>query len=120
VDGAVLGEQAFVLRYFQGGRADRLLLVNFGRDLYLDQAPEPLLAPPEGCGWAVLWSSESRAYGGSGTPPPEARDGWRVMGEAAVVMAPEELPHLDRAAVAQAAEERAGERRRRERTRMLE
>jgi len=120
VDGAVLGERAFVLRYFQGGRADRLLLVNFGRDLYLDQAPEPLLAPPEGCGWAVLWSSEAPEYGGNGTPPPEARDGWRVMGEAAVVMAPEELPHLDRSAVAQAAGERAKERRRRERTRMLE
>lgn len=122
VDGAVLGPRAFVLRYFVGGdgTADRLLLVNFGGDLYLDQAPEPLLAPPRGYGWGVLWSSEDRAYGGNGTPPPEARDGWRVMGEAAVVMAPEKLPPADPDAAHKAAEERAKERRRRERTRLME
>jgi maltooligosyltrehalose trehalohydrolase len=120
VDGAVLGERAFVLRYFVDGPGDRLLLVNFGGDLYRDQAPEPLLAPPEGYGWTVLWSSENRAYGGNGTPPPEARDGWRVMGEAAVVMAPERLPPGDPVAAHKAADERAKERRRRERTRLLE
>ena len=118
VDGAVLGERAFVLRYFAGGRSDRLLLVNFGRDVYLDGAPEPLLAPPERCGWSVRWSSEAPEYGGNGTPPTEARDGWRVAGEAAVVLAPEELPPRDPAEVAKEAEERAKERRRRERTRM--
>jgi maltooligosyltrehalose trehalohydrolase len=120
VDGAVLGEQAFVLRFFQGGRGDRLLLVNFGRDLHLDQAPEPLLAPPEGYRWGVLWSSEDLKYGGNGTPSPEAADGWRVMGEAAVLLAPELLPELDRATTASAAKERAAERRRRERTPLSE
>jgi len=120
VDGAVLGPRAFVLRYGTAGPSDRLLLVNFGSDLYLDQAPEPLLASPEGYGWGVRWSSEDRAYGGSGTPPPEARDGWRVMGEAAVVLAPELLPPHDADAAHKAAEERAAERRRRERTRMWE
>jgi maltooligosyltrehalose trehalohydrolase len=122
VDGAVLGPRAFVVRYFvdRSGASDRLLLVNFGGDLYLDQAPEPLLAPPRGYGWGVLWSSEDRAYGGNGTPPPEARDGWRIMGEAAVVMAPEKLPPSDPAAAHKAAEERAKERRRRERTRLME
>ena len=30
---------------------DRLLLVNLGRDLHLDPAPEPLLAPPAGQAW---------------------------------------------------------------------
>jgi maltooligosyltrehalose trehalohydrolase len=122
-DGAVLGPHAFVLRYFEGtpdGTNDRLLLVNFGRDLYLDQTPEPLLAPPEGRRWAVLWSSESPDYGGEGTPPPEAVDGWRVMGEAAIVLAPELLPLLDRDAVNKAAKERAKERKRRERTRLPE
>jgi maltooligosyltrehalose trehalohydrolase len=116
VDGAVLGPHAFTLRYFQGGRDDRLLLVNFGRDLYLDQAPEPLLAPPEGCGWGVLWSSESPEYGGNGTAPPEAEDGWRVLGEAAVVLAPQPLPATDTAASHAQAKARAKERRRRERT----
>jgi maltooligosyltrehalose trehalohydrolase len=120
VDGAVLGERAFLLRWFEDSLGDRLLLVNFGRDLHLDQTPEPLLAPPEGCRWQILWSSEDRKYGGNGTPPPEAGDGWRVMGEAAVVLAPEPLPELDRAAAAKAAAERARERRRRERARLME
>ncbi|MBX9623379.1 MAG: malto-oligosyltrehalose trehalohydrolase [Gemmataceae bacterium] len=122
VDGAVLGPRAFVLRYFvdRAGTADRLLLVNFGGDLYLDQAPEPLLAPPAGRGWGLLWSSEDRAYGGNGTPPPEARDGWRIMGEAAVVMAPEKLPPHHPAETRKAAEARAKDRRRRERARLME
>ncbi|MBY0513052.1 MAG: malto-oligosyltrehalose trehalohydrolase [Gemmataceae bacterium] len=119
VDGAVLGEQAFVLRFFHGGRGDRLVVVNFGRDLHLDPVPEPLLAPPEGCRWEVKWSSEDRAYGGNGTPPPEAVDGWRIMGEAAVVLAPEELPPADREALHRVAKEKAAERRRRERTRLM-
>jgi maltooligosyltrehalose trehalohydrolase len=119
VDGAVLGPQAFVLRYFASSAGDRLLLVNFGRDLHLEQAPEPLLAPPEGCAWAVLWSSEDRRYGGDGTPPPETLDGWRVMGEAAVVLAPEPLPG-DADAGRERAKQWAKERRRRERTRLTE
>ena len=58
VDGAVLGAEAFVLRYFAHDGADRLLLVNLGRDLLLDVAPEPLLAPPQECVWTIAWSSE--------------------------------------------------------------
>src|ERR1700744_5490925 len=46
VDGAVLGEQAFVLRFFAEDGGDRLLLVNLGRALSPRPAPEPLLAPP--------------------------------------------------------------------------
>ncbi len=100
VDGAVLGAEAFVLRYFDGapGEAhegadarsgDRLLLVNLGRDLELDAAPEPLLAPPALCRWTVAWSSESREYGGSGTPPIEDETrGWHLPGHAAVVLRP--------------------------------
>ena len=67
---------------------DRLLLVNLGRDLHLDPAPEPLLAPPEGRRWSVLWSSEDPRYGGGGTVPPETEDNWRIPGEAAVVLVP--------------------------------
>jgi maltooligosyltrehalose trehalohydrolase len=120
VDGAVLADHAFLIRYFNGGVGDRLLLVNTGRDLYLDQAPEPLLAPPDGHCWNILWSSEARAYGGNGTPPPEAGDGWRVMGEAAVLLAPEPVPPFDRERAEKAATERATERRRRERSRLTE
>ncbi len=88
VDGAVLSETAFVLRFFGERGNDRLLLVNFGRDLHLISAPEPLLAPPADMGWRVIWSSEDPRYGGAGTPPVETDDGWRILGEAAVVLAP--------------------------------
>jgi maltooligosyltrehalose trehalohydrolase len=88
IDGAVLGRGAFVIRYFGEGGGDRLLLVNFGRDLHLDPAPEPLLAPPEGKLWEVRWSSEDPRYGGSGTVPPDTEENWRVPGEAAVVLVP--------------------------------
>ena len=86
VDGAVIASQAFVLRYFADDGADRLLLVNLGRDLHLDPAPEPLLAPPEGKSWALAWSSEDVRYGGSGTPALESDDNWRIPGEATVLM----------------------------------
>jgi len=87
LDGAVLGPEAFALRFF-GAEEDRLLVVNFGRDLNLNPAPEPLLAPPEGKLWRVLWSSEDCRYGGSGTPPLETKQNWLIPGHAAVALAP--------------------------------
>jgi maltooligosyltrehalose trehalohydrolase len=92
VDGAVLGPDAFVLRFF-GGHADdsgddRLLLVNLGRELYLTEALEPLLAPPEGRAWQVVWSSEAARYGGCGIGPVEHERGWTLPGEAAVALGP--------------------------------
>jgi maltooligosyltrehalose trehalohydrolase len=88
IDGAVLAEECFVLRYFGEQGDDRLLLVNLGRDLHLDPAPEPLLAPPLDRLWEVLWSSEEPRYGGLGTPPVDSDDNWRVPGNAAVVLRP--------------------------------
>jgi maltooligosyltrehalose trehalohydrolase len=95
LDGAVLDERAFVLRYLTGGRGDRLLVVNFGCDLYFNPAPEPLLAPPDDCNWATVWSSESPRYGGGGTPPLETKQNWIIPGPAAFWLAPlahRELP----------------------------
>jgi maltooligosyltrehalose trehalohydrolase len=94
VDGAVLGEAAFVLRFCGASEApevpgDRLLIVNLGNDRHLTPAPEPLLAPPEGHRWGLLWSSEDPAYGGSGAPEPESeREGWRLSGQAALFLGP--------------------------------
>jgi maltooligosyltrehalose trehalohydrolase len=88
LDGAVFTDEAFVLRYFGQHDDDRLLLVNLGRDLHLDPAPEPLLAPPEDMFWELLWSSEDPGYGGSGTPPVDGEDNWRIPGQAAVVLRP--------------------------------
>jgi maltooligosyltrehalose trehalohydrolase len=90
MDGAVLGTDALLLRLFAPDGLDRLIVVNFGRDLHLDPAPEPLLAPPEGRRWRVLWSSEDRAYGGCGTVHPDTEDNWQLPGEAAIVLAPGE------------------------------
>ncbi|RPH80244.1 MAG: DUF3459 domain-containing protein, partial [Candidatus Rokuibacteriota bacterium] len=88
LDGAVLAEEAFVLRYFDGGQDDRLLLVNLGRELSIDPAPEPLLAPPVDAHWEVRWSSEDPRYGGFGTAPVEGDEGWRLPAESAIVMRP--------------------------------
>ncbi len=89
VDGAVLGPDAFVLRFFGAAGDDRLLLVNFGTDLHLRQVPEPLLAPPSACRWQLSWSSEDPRYGGIGAAPPEDERGrWRLPGMSASVVAP--------------------------------
>jgi maltooligosyltrehalose trehalohydrolase len=88
VDGAVLGDEAFLLRFFGGGTDDRLMLVNQGTDLNLNPAPEPLLAPPESMLWTLLWSSEDCRYGGSGTPPVETKSNWRIPGRATIVLKP--------------------------------
>ena len=88
VDGAVIGSEALLVRYFGEGGDDRLLLVNLGRALHDDPAPEPLLAPPKGKRWALLWGSEAPEYGGTGNPEPEGPDGWRIPGQAAVLLAP--------------------------------
>jgi maltooligosyltrehalose trehalohydrolase len=86
VDGAVIGDEALVLRYFSDKDGDRLLLVNFGRDMHFNPSPEPLLGPPWKKRWAVLWSSEDPAYGGSGTFPPDSAGNWRLPGLSAVVV----------------------------------
>ena len=89
IDGAVLSAAAFVLRYFSGSHGHRLLVVNFGTDLYLSPSPEPLLAPLSEKLWRVIWSSEDPKYGGLGTFPPDADDNWRIPGNAAVVLSSE-------------------------------
>lgn len=96
LDGAVVGDAAFLLRWF-APEGDRLLLVNLGTDLRLDPAPEPLLAPPNGQGWELAWSSEDLDYGGKGTPPVETQENWRLPGRSAVLLRPgprTELPSV--------------------------
>jgi maltooligosyltrehalose trehalohydrolase len=88
VEGAVLGPEAFLLRFFSLEHGDRLLLVNLGCTLPLLRVPEPLLAPPAGQCWEVLWSSEDPRYGGHGAPPPVSEEGWQLFGHAAVVLRP--------------------------------
>ncbi len=83
--GAVIGDEAFLLRFFGGGGDDRLMLINLGRDLELRPAAEPLLAPPAGGDWQLLWSSEDPCYGGLGTGPVDTHN-WCIPGHAALVL----------------------------------
>jgi maltooligosyltrehalose trehalohydrolase len=96
IDGAVLSDRAFVMRWCasdprgvwtaESDNRDRLIVVNLGADLHFDPAPEPLLAPPAGMAWNILWSSEDPGYGGAGTSPLDQADGWHIPGKATVVL----------------------------------
>jgi maltooligosyltrehalose trehalohydrolase len=88
VDGAVLGPEAFCLRFFGPDGDDRLLLVNLGFDLELTIMPEPLLAPPEGADWELLWSSEHPSYGGIGAQAPAPDRPWVLPGRGALLLRP--------------------------------
>ncbi|MGH7202048.1 MAG: DUF3459 domain-containing protein, partial [Planctomycetaceae bacterium] len=85
--GAVLAEEAFLLRYLGQEQDDRLMLVNLGRDLHWRPAAEPLMAPPWSMHWSVLWSSEHPRYGGSGTALLDIKD-WYIPGHATIVLKP--------------------------------
>ena len=89
VDGAVLTEHCFVLRYFSHDGQDRLLVVNLGPDLDLPHAPEPLLAPPADSDWKLAWSSEWPEYGGSGSFHPGRFGAWQVTAESAQLLVPQ-------------------------------
>ena len=89
LDGAVLGDQCFLVRYFSPlHERDRLLLVNLGTDLQLNPSPEPLLAPPPAMAWEKFWSTDDPEYGGCGTPPLDTEENWQIPGQAAVVLHP--------------------------------
>jgi maltooligosyltrehalose trehalohydrolase len=86
LDGAVLAAHAFVLRFFDPVHGDRLLTVNLGADLELVSAPEPLLAPPTGMRWIMVWSSEHLRYGGLGALDPCGAAGWRLPSDSATLL----------------------------------
>lgn len=89
IDGAVLAEHAWLVRYFGDDGDDRLLIVNLGIDVHLNPAPEPLLAPPVGKRWASLLSTEDPQYGGNGSPHPDTEDeGWYLHGRCATMLRP--------------------------------
>ncbi len=88
VDGAVLGPASFVLRYFGKENDDRLLLVNLGKGQLLKPAPEPLLAPPLGYRWEILWTSDSPRYGGAASDPVATQERWVLPAESTVALRP--------------------------------
>jgi len=89
LDGSVLTDQAFLVRFFGERGDDRLLFINLGRDLTLPSIGDPLVAPPRDMTWKVLISTESPKYGGGGAAVPFAEGAWRIPGEAAVLLSPD-------------------------------
>jgi maltooligosyltrehalose trehalohydrolase len=87
LESAVLGRDAWIVRYFGPERGDVLLIVCLGSDRVLDTIAEPLLAPTSRRCWSLVWSSEDRIYGGSGVPDPVAGSNWHFPGHAAIVLA---------------------------------
>lgn len=96
VDAATLSTTAFLIRYIGdrstsspgdnvGDRDDRLLVVNLGGQWEPPSIPEPLIAPPDGCDWLVVWSSEAAIYGGAGSPPAISGGRWRLAPDSAVL-----------------------------------
>jgi len=89
IDGAVLNQDAWVIRFFgENPGDDRILLVNLSRDIHLVPAPEPLLAAPKNCFWDAMWFSDDPRYGGMGMPPWPMNGNWYLQGESAVVLHP--------------------------------
>ena len=88
IDGAVLGPASFVLRYFSERNDDRLLLVNLGERQVLHPASEPLLAPPPGCSWRTLWTSDSPGYGGADAVATATTEQWILAAESTVALRP--------------------------------
>jgi maltooligosyltrehalose trehalohydrolase len=88
-EGAVLGSGAWLLRYIDAERGDRLLVVNLDADLDFDPAREPLIAPPWEARWRLAWSSEAPRYGGQGVAPLDPDGPWRIPGGCAMFFVPE-------------------------------
>jgi maltooligosyltrehalose trehalohydrolase len=86
IHGAVLGEQAFALRFTGGSHGDRLLVVSLGRGLNYSPSPEPLLAPPQNRDWELLWCSSDTRYGGSGASRIGSQGMWNISGQTAWVL----------------------------------
>ncbi len=91
VHGAVLAPETLLLRFLGPSGDDRLLLLNLGRDLDWRPATEPLLVPPSGQQWRLVWSSEDPRYGGSGSGLFDPQT-WCIPGHAALVFSPEPAP----------------------------
>lgn len=87
LDGAVLNDHAFILRFFGDRDGDRLLVVNLGPRLHANPLAEPLAAPPGAAPWTTIFSTEMPVYGGAGTPALDTNDGaWWIPPECALLL----------------------------------
>jgi maltooligosyltrehalose trehalohydrolase len=84
--GRSLSPAALGLRFGGADGLVRLLLLNLGADLVLED-DDPILRPAAGSIWKLLWSSEDPRYGGGGTPA-AAQAGRLIPAESALVLEP--------------------------------
>nr|WP_255429442.1 malto-oligosyltrehalose trehalohydrolase [Ramlibacter albus] len=89
IHGAVLGPEALALRWLGAEGGDRLVVMNLGTTLPLLPMPEPLLAPPAGCRWRLLWHTEAPRYGGCGMAEIDTEASWRLPAHSLAVLAPQ-------------------------------
>jgi maltooligosyltrehalose trehalohydrolase len=54
----------------------------------LHPATEPLLAPPAGCRWETLWTSDSRRYGGAEGVATATPEQWILPAESTLALRP--------------------------------
>jgi len=85
IEGSVLTDDVFLLRYFSP-YGERLLLVNFGVDYLIEPASDPLLAPSLDRVWTIRWSSEFPEYGGSGFRQVTPKGSWTITGCSACLL----------------------------------
>ncbi len=78
IDGAVLGDDLFILRYFGIDCGDRLMIVNLGSDVFLPSISDPFSVPPDNSVWELVWYSENPLYGGSGAVPLNPAQSWAI------------------------------------------
>lgn len=62
----MLGDNSFVLGWFDKVGDDRLLVINLGHQMELRSRGEPLIAPPSDMRWQTLCSSEQPRNWGDG------------------------------------------------------
>lgn len=84
IDGEVINENAWVIRYFSQEKKDRLLIVNLGIDTDLIPNPHPLMSNYPNMEWCLLWSSEAVKYGGQGTA--YKQNPWHIPGHCALLL----------------------------------
>ena|SRR5687768_23182 len=90
---AVFGAKLFAIRYFGDGGAT-VYIANLGLDASFASLAEPLMAPPAGRQWEMIWSSEHPQYGGQGTPQVLQENSWHLLGDALVVMKAADLSDI--------------------------
>jgi maltooligosyltrehalose trehalohydrolase len=89
--GAVIGPEAFLLRWLSPDGNDRLLIINLGREFHWSSLSEPLMAPPVGCEWRLRFSSNHPRYGGSGVAAISMVN-LTIPGHTAVLLTPQLAP----------------------------